>query len=351
MVEEKILKTVTKYGLINEGDKLVVAVSGGPDSMCLVDNLLSLRDSMNFELVVAHVNHGIRANSTIDEEYVDNYCKTRNIPCFILHSDIPKKAKEEKIGLEEAGRVDRYEFFDEILAKTKSNKIAIAHNSNDNVETILMNVLRGSGTSGLKGIEPIKNNKYIRPLIECERFEIEDYCERKKLNPRHDESNDDNTYTRNKIRNIVIPYIQMEFNPNFINTINRLSEISQEESKYIEEMTSKAFDDVVLESNIDITDKDSLKNNVKVSKTAETKEFGEYIALSLKKFNEQELVIKRRLILYTINSIFGNTTRIEKIHIDDIIAMCAKNIGNKFLMPNKNLKVLLKSKKIYFIKV
>ena len=329
MVEEKILETITKYGLIKEGDKIVVAVSGGPDSMCLVDNLCMLREKLNFELVVAHVNHGIRKNSTIDEEYVENYCKVNQIEYFILHSNIPKISKEEKIGLEEAGRNVRYNFFNEVLSKTSSNKIAIAHNSNDNVETILMNILRGSGTSGLKGIEPIKDGKYIRPLIECERQDIEEYCLRKNLNPRHDESNDDNTYTRNKIRNIVIPYIKKEFNPNIINTINRLSIISQEESKYIDIKTKEAFEKVTLESSLD----------------------GESVVLSLDLFNSLDLVIKRRLILYTINSIFGNTTRIEKVHIDDIIAMCTKNIGNKFLMPNKNLKVLLKSKKIYFMKV
>lgn len=327
MVEEKVLDTIKKYKLIEDNDKIVVAVSGGPDSMCLLDILQKNREKLNIQLFVAHINHGIRKNSTIDEEYVENYCKNHNIDFFVLHADVIKRATEEKRGIEETGRTVRYEFFDEVLSKTNSNKIAIAHNSNDNAETIIMNMLRGSGTAGLKGIEVKKNNKYIRPLIKCEREEIELYCKENVLNPRHDESNDENVYTRNKIRNIVIPYIKKEFNPNIIKTINRLSEISLEETKYIEKVTEEAFKEV-LES-------EELENN--------------RVIISLTKFNKLELVIKRRLILYTINMIFGNTNGIEKIHIDDIINMCEKNIGNKFLMPNKNIKVLVKNKKIFFI--
>ena len=151
-------------------------------------------------MVVAHINHGLRENAKIDEQYVFEFCNRINIRCFILHADIKKGAEIQKRGLEETGRIIRYKFFDEIQSKTNSNKIAIAHNSNDNVETIIMNIVRGSGLGGLKGIEAI-NGKYIRPLIETSRDDIESYCEEKKLNPRYDESNDDNVYTRNKIRN------------------------------------------------------------------------------------------------------------------------------------------------------
>lgn len=326
MLEDKILNTIKKYELIQSKDKIVVAVSGGPDSMCLLNFLNDYKRILEIELFVAHINHGIRKNATIDEEYVENYCKNHDIPFFILHADVIKRANEEKRGIEETGRIVRYEFFDEVLKKTNSNKIAVAHNSNDNAETIIMNMLRGSGIIGLKGIEPKKDNKYIRPLIKCERQEIEEYCKTKNLKPRHDESNDENLYTRNKIRNIVLPYIKKEFNPNIIKTINRLSEISVEETKYIDKVTEKTFNEILEERNL---------------------EKGE-IVISLNKFNNLELVIKRRIILYTINMIFGNTNGIEKIHIDDIINMCEKNIGNKFLMPNKNTKILVKNKKIIF---
>ena len=178
-----------------------------------------------------------------DEEYVKKYCEKYNIKCFSKKIDVPTIAKTKKIGTEEAGRKVRYEYFEEILKETKSNKIAIAHNLNDKVETIIMNTLRGSGVSGLKGIEP-KRKKYIRPLIEIERHEIEKYCIENEINPRHDESNDDNTYTRNKIRNIIIPYIRNEFNPNIIKTLNRLSEIikEQEQKEKIEDLKGEQKD-------------------------------------------------------------------------------------------------------------
>ena len=211
------------------------------------------------------------------------------------------------------------------MQKTGSNKIGIAHNKNDKIETIIMHILRGSGISGLKGIEPKRDNKYIRPLIECERSEIEQYCEENKLEPRIDKTNFENEYTRNKIRNIVIPYIKKEFNPNIIETMNRLSELITEEDNYLEKETQKIYNKILLEKN------------------------DKQIILKLKEFNEQETVIKNRIIILVTKNLFGSSEGIEKIHIQDLIKLCNNNIGNKYLTPNKNLKVLVKNRKIFFI--
>ena len=227
--------------LIQDGDKIVLGVSGGPDSMCMLDMMRELKEekNINFEIYVAHVNHMIREEAIDDEKYVQNYCLKHNIEFFVKRADVQKIANDKKMGTEEAGRKVRYDFFEEVLQKTGSNKIAIAHNKNDKIETIIMHLLRGSGLSGLKGIEPIRDNKYIRPLIECERQEIEQYCEDRKLQPRIDKTNFENEYTRNKIRNIVIPYIKKEFNPNIIQTLSRLSEVATDESNYIDLQTQK----------------------------------------------------------------------------------------------------------------
>ncbi len=330
-MKQKVLKTIKKYKLIEDNDKIVLAVSGGPDSIAMLNILLELKKEGNIkaEFVVAHVNHMIRDEAIIDEKFVKNFCEKFNIPFFVKKIDVTKNAKENKIGLEEAGRNARYNFFDEIIKKTNANKIAIAHNLNDKIETILMNILRGSGISGLKGIEPVKNNKYIRPLIECERIEIEKYCEEEKLNPRIDKTNFDNTYTRNKIRNVVIPYIKEEFNPNIINTINRLSELVSEEEKYFQKEVEKIFNSLLLE---EMKKKDS-----------------SFIKLSLKKFNSQEKVIKSKILLYTIGRLLGSTKGIEKIHIEDIIKLCDKNVGNKYLTPNKNIKIFVNKGQLFFI--
>ncbi len=315
--------------LIKDGDKIVLGVSGGPDSMCMLDMMRRLKEekNINFEIYVAHINHMIRKEAIDDEKYVQNYCLKHNIEFFVKRADVQKIANDKKMGTEEAGRKVRYDFFEEVLQKTGSNKIAIAHNKNDKIETIIMHLLRGSGLSGLKGIEPIRDNKYIRPLIECERQEIEQYCEDRNLQPRIDKTNFENEYTRNKIRNIVIPYIKKEFNPNIIQTLSRLSEVATDESNYIDLQTQKIYNKLLIEK----SDKQ--------------------IILKLKEFNQQENVIQKRLVLKTIKELNGSTDRIEKIHIEDILKLCTNNVGNKYLTPNKNLKVLVKDKKIFFIKM
>ena len=323
---DTVIRTIEKYNLIQNGDKIVIGVSGGPDSICLLHILNSLKEKYNLQLFVAHVNHQIRENAKIDEEYVINFCKKIDVPVYVKHVDVINISKQKKISTEEAGRNERYAFFDEILNKTNSNKIAIAHNSNDKAETVIMNILRGSGISGLKGIEPKRDNKYIRPLIETSREEIEKYCKENNLETRHDESNDENIYNRNKIRNIVIPYIKKEFNNNIINTINRLSEVAIEESEYINKIIEKEYNNICVKVETDL------------------------IQLDLKKFNNLDIVLKRRMILYTIYKLQHHTKGIEKTNVEDIIKLCNNNIGNKFLIPEKGIKVLVKNKNILFIK-
>ena len=218
-IEKNVLGTIKDNKLIENGDSIVIGVSGGPDSIALLDILLKMQNKINFKIYVAHINHMIRQEALEDQKYVEEYCKNKNIECFVKQEEVQKIALEQKIGTEEAGRNVRYKFFNEILEKTKSNKIATAHTKNDNVETVLMNIIRGAGTIGLKGIEPIRDNKYIRPLINVKREEIEQYCEKYNLKPRIDKTNMENIYTRNKIRNLLIPYIKKEFNPNNRQTI------------------------------------------------------------------------------------------------------------------------------------
>ena len=327
-MKEEVLETIKKYNMIENGEKVVLAVSGGPDSICMLDILNDIKNDetidINFEIVVAHVNHMIRKEAEEDEKYVKKYCEEKQIEFYSKSIDVQKMANNNKIGVEEAGRKARYDFFDEILERTNAQKIAIAHNKNDKVETVLMHILRGSGINGLKGIEA-KRGKYIRPLIECERNEIEDYCSKKNLQPRIDKTNFENEYTRNKVRNLLIPYIQKEFNPNLIKTIDRLSNLVAEEEKYMDKQVEKVYKEMLIS------------------------ESENEIQLRLKTFNIQEKVIKSRIILYTITRLFGNSKGLEKIHIEDIIKLCSNNIGNKYLTPNKNIKILIKNHKIYFM--
>ena len=328
MVEDEIKKTIKENSLINSNEKVVIGVSGGPDSMCLLNVLNKLKNEMQFEIVVAHINHMIRKEADLETEYVKRYCKKNNIEYFVKKVDVIQKAFKDKIGTEEAGRKVRYDFFEEVRRKTNANKIATAHNANDNAETILMNLIRGSGISGLKGIEFIRNNIIIRPLLSCNRTEIEEYCNKEALNPKFDESNKENNYTRNKIRNLLIPYIQKEFNPNIVESLNRLSSLAKEENIYWNKIIKIEYNNLI--------DKELCQNNC--------------IAIKLKEFNCLEKVVKSKMIFYIINELLGSIQGIQKIHIEDILKLCENNIGNKFLVPNKKIKILVKNKRIFFIK-
>lgn len=325
-MENFVLDYIKKNNLIRENDKILVAVSGGPDSICLLNILYNIKERLKIELYVAHVNHLIRKEAKSDAEFVKEFCDSKNIEFFYKECDVKEKAQTEKISTEEAGRNARYEFFEEIANKYSINKIAIGHNKNDLAETLIMNILRGTGTQGLKAILN-KNGKYIRPLLDVDREKIEEYCEKNNLKPRIDLTNFENNYTRNKIRNIVIPYVKKEFNQNIVETLTRLSQIVTEEQDFINLEVEKAYKKILLS------------------------EESENIKISGKKFVEIHTAIQKRTILYIINRLFGNTKQIEKKHIEDIIKLINKNIGNKYLTPNKNLKVSIKKGIVEFKKI
>jgi len=319
-LENKVKITIERYNLIEKDDKILVAVSGGPDSL----SLLNVLQNLGYNLCVAHVNHGLRENANGDEKFVESFCQEKRIPCFIKKINL--KEILNGMSTEEAGRKERYDFFDEICQKENCTKIATAHNSNDNVETVIMNMIRGSGLSGLKGIEPKRGN-IIRPLIEISRNEIEEYCKENNLTPRHDESNDETIYTRNKVRIELIPYIEKNINSNVINNITRMSQIISDEERFILEMVENAYNDVVL------------------------KEEENKVICDLKVFNKLDVVLKRRLILKMIIKVLGNAKDIEKVHVDDVVKLCQNNVGGKFLTPNKNIKISVLQGKLKFEKV
>ena len=342
MLEDKVLITINKYNMVNENDKIVIGVSGGPDSVSLLYILNNLQKKLNIKIYVAHINHMIRKEADEESEYVRKICQKLNVEFYMKKIDVQNEAKRLKLGTEEAGRNIRYDFFEEIAQKVGANKIATAHNSNDNAETVLMNIIRGTSVSGLKGIEKVRDGKYIRPLIECLRQEIEEYCEINNLQPKYDQSNKENIYTRNKIRNLLIPYLQKEFNPSIVDGVNRLSSIAAEEEQFINKIVENEYNRLLITA-------DKKDEVIKFNQTKEMYEGKKQIILDLKRFNKLDKVIKSKIILYTISKAYGTSAGIEKIHIDDIIKLCNNNIGNKFLVPKKGIKVYIKKGKIFFI--
>ena len=207
------------------------------------------------------------------------------------------------------------------MTKENATKIAIAHNMNDNAETVLLNLIRGTGMYGLEGIQPIEYNKFIKPLINCQRKEIEAYCQKQQLNPRIDSTNKENTYTRNKIRNLIIPELT-KINPNIIKTLQRTTEIIKEENSYIEKQVQIKY-----------------KKLAHISKKC--------IEFSLKEIRIEDKAIQKRLINKAISGLLNSTNNISKINIDDIIKMIERNVGNKTIKINKKIEILIKNKKIF----
>ncbi len=320
LLEQKFLDTIKENNLIDEGDVIVVGVSGGPDSITLLTCLNKYKEKLKYSIIVAHINHLIRKDSTEDERFVENACKKMNIKFYAKRINVLQIAKETKRGTEETGRTIRYDFFNEILEKEHANKIAIAHNMNDNAETMLINLIRGSGLNGLEGIQPNEYEKYIRPLINCSRAEIEGYCEKYKLKPRIDYTNSENIYTRNIIRNKIIPELQ-EINPNIIRTLSRTSKIIKENNRYLKKQSQEIYG--------------------KLAKL-ETKK----TSFDLKEFNKLERTIKTNIILQAIEELQGTPRNIEKTNIDDIIKLAKRNVGNKYIKINKNLEAKIQDKKL-----
>lgn len=385
-LEQNFLDTIKENNLINKGDVIVVGVSGGPDSITLLVCLNKYKDYLGIRIICAHINHLIRKDSTEDEQFVENICKNVGVKCYVKRAEVEKIAKKQKKGTEEIGRQIRYDFFDEVAKKENANKIAIAHNMNDNAETMLLNIIRGSGLIGLEGIQAKEYGKYIRPLINCTREEIEEYCAKNNLQPRIDSTNKENIYRRNIIRNKLLPQLQ-ELNPNIVESLSNLSKIIKVQNMHIKneveniyrkigtetinkeietkllstEIGEEASETKIEEETLDkkVEKKAYNKNNSenslqKINKEQKTKskekvgDLGK-VELDLPEFQKLDLSVQQNLILYTINKVLGSARNVEKINIDDIIKICKRNVGNKYIYPNKNLKILVKNKKIIFI--
>lgn len=231
----KAKDTVKRFNMLKSGDNVVAGVSGGADSMAMLNFLMQIKDEYKLNITVAHINHGLRgAEAERDENYVLNFCRENNIECKVLHADINKLAKESGEGTEECGRRVRYEFFNSLC---EDAKIATAHTASDNAETVLFNLTRGSSIKGICGIPPVRDN-IIRPLIFCTREEIEDYCKENNLYFVTDSTNLGTDYTRNKFRHIVVPQLE-KINPSFVESVSRLSQSAMLDEALLEDLTNK----------------------------------------------------------------------------------------------------------------
>lgn len=240
-MNNQLIRTVEKYNMLKNGDSVVVALSGGADSVALLDMLNFIKEKYNLTLYAVHVNHGLRGEEAQrDENFCKSLCNKYGVKIFVRHENISELAKKYKISEELCGRNVRYSVFEE-LSEQLSAKVATAHTASDNAETLLFNITRGASLGGVCSIPPIRGY-IIRPLIECTRVQIEQYCKNKNLEYVTDSTNLTDEYTRNKIRHNVIPALK-EINPSFENSALRLSENAREISDFLSVITDKAISD------------------------------------------------------------------------------------------------------------
>ncbi len=231
----KIETYVSKWNMIQKEDKIVVGISGGADSVCLLFVLLELRKKLPFDLVAVHVNHGIRGEEAdADEAYVQALCEQYQVTLYKYYEDVKKISEERKLSEEEAGREVRRKCFRQTMEACGGTRIALAHHMNDNVETFFLNLARGSGVKGLGAIRPV-NGEIIRPLLCLERKEIEHYLKEHQIPYCTDSSNAEDAYTRNRIRNNIVPYLQKEVNAGVVPHVAQAIEQLQETEEYLAE--------------------------------------------------------------------------------------------------------------------
>lgn len=305
---KKIQSYVEEYTMIEEGDRIILGVSGGADSVCLFHALLYMMPKYHLQLFAVHVNHGIRGiEATEDEHFVRCMCQEAGVPCEVYQKDVPKLAKEQGLTEEEAGRNLRYDAFYQSFEKNHCTKIAIAHNMNDDAETFLFHLFRGSGITGLSGI-PKKRNQIIRPLLCMKREEIEQYLRENQIEYRNDSTNALLDYSRNKIRHRVISYAKEELNyktvEHIVSAANHLREISE-----------------YLDKNIEVA----------YHKTVEKIDENCYEIL-LQELKEEDKVIQSGIIRSVLRNLLVELKDVESLHIEQIRSLLEKEVGKHFYL-------------------
>jgi tRNA(Ile)-lysidine synthase len=313
--EQRVLRYIKEHDLITPGQKLLVAVSGGPDSVCLLYILWKLRNELNVELHIAHLNHRLRGKeSEADAAYVAGLARKLNIPATIESRDVKAYRKEHRISLEEAAREVRYSFLAGVAAKEGAERVAVGHTAADHVETILMHLIRGSGTRGLKGLTPVNTWRsgdtsltIIRPLLELTREETQAYCRRHRLHPCSDSSNLSPGLFRNRVRHELIPMLG-KYNPQVAEALQRTARIAADDLDFIDKEVAR-------------------------QQNAVTRREGSAIILDKKKFLALASSPQRYLLRSAIESILGTLKDIEAKHTEDLLAALGKPAGRVIGLP------------------
>ena len=287
-MNNKVLKTVKKYNMLSRGDRVLIGVSGGADSIALLEFFVSVKEKYDLDICVAHIEHGIRGEDSVnDAEFVKNYCKKLGVNFYLKTIDAPNLAKKAKMGVEEYSRMARYDFFNTI----ECDKIATAHNLTDNIETLLFRLARGTGLKGACSI-PAVRGKIIRPFIEVSSGEIRIWCNDNNIPYRVDCTNSDSAYSRNLIRLEILPLFE-KLNANYQDNIENFISDVNEDYAFIDDYVKSIYPKIV-------------KNN----------------EIDLPKLNELDLSIKKRILIMFFDE---NGYSLNRIHLQSVIDITLKS--------------------------
>jgi len=320
-MEDRILKNLTEHKLINKGDTIIIGASGGPDSQFMIFILDKLKEKLGFDIVLAHLNHLHRKEASLDEDLVRKTAKKLGLEFNSRSRSMDDLAKKLKISSEDAGRRLRYEFFRDMAKNYPSSKIAVAHNKDDQAETLLMRMVRGTGLDGLKAMN-YKSGDIIRPILNIKKSEILAYLDKNNLPYAIDHTNFENDYTRNKIRLDIMPKLA-EINPGVIDAFFKLSDLARDDLKLIDGLVDSKFKDMA-----------------KVTRSR--------VSFDKEKFDETEKPLLRRILRRAIEILKGEIKDISKENLDDLLKIIELDTGKVLIKDDLRLR---KSYDAYLLEV
>ncbi len=324
---EKVKKYMNANGMAEPGDCIVAGVSGGADSVCMLHLLARLQKEIPFRLAVVHVNHGLRAEAGEDAVFVEKLCGQWGIPFYLREVDMAGYAAAHRLSQEEAGRVLRYQAFQEVLEEIKTGdrgRIAVAHNADDRAETMLFHMFRGSGPKGLSSIRPVRES-VVRPLLCADRQQIEAYLAAEGLVWREDSTNGEDAYARNKIRHHILPYAKREICGGAVSHMGELADLLAETENYLARETEKFYE---------IYAREDMERQTGLGRAAETaggcgNAYGE-IKIELRGFRSEDVVMQKRILLRALERMTPHRKDITARHIAGLMELTKKE-GSKAL--------------------
>lgn len=311
--EKKVFSYIEEHGMIAAGDKIVTGVSGGADSVCLLLMLLAYGKKTPLSLAVVHVNHGIRAEAEEDARYVEELCRRNGIPFFPVQEDVRGLALREGCSEEDAGRRVRYEAFRRAARQAGCSRIAVAHNANDNAETMLFHLFRGSGIKGIGGIAPVRKDadgmEVIRPILCLQRREVEEYLRQRRTAWRTDITNNSDDYSRNRIRHHILSYAEEEVVQGAAGHMCRTAGMLRETEDYLEEQTEEALKKCLIP------------------------EGGGGFVLDAESFGDFHIVLQKRMILSLMERLSPTGKDISAVHVLDVLTLFEREEHRRIVLP------------------